>query len=105
MAEPTLKIDNKRQIFHGNFCVLSGFLCRKSAERNSPKKYFYLISFSRSLSSLLTRGLTSLTTYYLLDYADLYSNPDSHIPHTYIIGHYNPLVKITTYLLTTIMRN
>ena len=64
---------------------------RKSADSKQPKKYFSYFVL--------------MPTHHLLDHGNftIYTRNLINLKHIYIIGHYNPLVMITTQFLTTLM--
>ena len=67
------KVDFERQIFwetfHCNFIYSQSF-CQKSAERKSPKKYFFRISFWCLVWDLNPGFSSNKPTHYILDHGD-----------------------------------
>ena len=66
----TLNVRFFEKPFHGRFILTHGVFCQKSAERKSPRKYFFHISFW-CLTWDTNPGFTSnKPTHYLLDCGD-----------------------------------
>ena len=103
------KVDSEQQgrqqifweTFHGNFIYSVNF-CQKSAERKSPKKYFFCVLFWPG-----ARTLTNKPTYYLLDYGDfthrLITPPYMNLPcikeKRHLCSQWKKSSKPTHYLL------
>ena len=72
--ELQFKVDSEQHIFwetfHGSFLIYSQSFCQKSAERKSPKKYYFVDCFW-CLAWGSNPGFTSnKSTHYLLDYSN-----------------------------------
>ena len=72
-------VDSERQIFETGRLIYSQNFCQKSAERKSPRKYFFHIPFWCLTLDTNSRFISKKPKHYLLDYDDFIHNLNNRI--------------------------